>query len=715
MTAQLLPNQLSNLYLAVEMAFGAAPGSNGPWTDVTAYLTPDSGGVSITVGRADEASQTQPAAVQFTVNGDSGLFTRGPQGNPGLRDNIPVRVRIILGGVSYTRFQGELETEKPVRDPTGKHVWVTITANGELNRLGTARTPLLSPMRHFVQAQSNLVSYWPCEEGPEATAFVSAISGAPAMVSSTGLPQPGSYSGFVASAAAPTLGAETYTALCNATANVSAGAQIWLLINVPADGSITDQTRIATIYTSGGVGLTRIDLLYLTTGSGSFNFKAYNGATQVAAGTSATPPGGANGQDVLLGFSWTPIGSLLNLELDACALKVGGLHNTGDSSTSYAINHIANIRIAPDANCAGISLGHLYLQNTPFDITTFTVPDAATAFIGETATDRIIRLAAERGDVVDVTGASTQPMGPQPIATYLSVLRECEAVDGGILYDGSGQGLAYIARDSRENQAAAMTLNAAGRPLAGLQPVRDSLGRVNTFTATRSSGASYTYTDTTSRLSVTNIGEKPDSATINCEADDVLLDYAAWRVNLGGVDDYRYPQLDLKLHGAPDQIATWLNVRASSRIDVLSLGSVWASQDPKDLSTLVEGWNEQIDVNTWDATVNTVSYEPWRVAVWGSTGVTGEYDARYEVDGSTVSGTTAAGSNTLTVTTPSGPLWITGSGNSFPIQLNVGGLKVTCSSISGSSSPQTFNISPTTMQIPDGATVSVWRNPVLSR
>lgn len=713
MSARILKTHLSDLYLTVEMAFGAAPGSDGPWTDITAYLVP--GGVSITVLRADEASQTQPATCEFTVKGESGLFTRGPQGNPGLRDNIPVRVRATLGGVSYTRFQGELEVDKPTRDSTGRYVRVAITANGELNRLGTARTPLLSPMRHYVQAQSNLVSYWPCEDGQDATSFVSAVTGAPAMVSSTGLPKPGSYGGFVASVTAPTLGAETYTALCDATANVSAGAQIWLLINVPADGSITDQTRIASIYTSGGVGLTRIDLLYLTTGSGSFNFKAYNGATQVAAGTSATPPGGANGQDVLLGFSWTPIGSLLNLELDACALKVGGLHNTGDSSTAYAINHIANIRIAPDATCSGISLGHLYLQNAPFDITTFTVPDAATAFTGETATDRIIRLAAERGDVVDVTGASAQTMGPQPIATYLSVLRECEAVDGGILYDGVGRGLAYIARDSRENQAAAMTLNAAGRPLAGLQPVRDSLGRVNTFTASRNGGSSYTYTDTTSRLSVANIGEKPDSASINCETDSILLDYAAWRVGLGGVDDYRYPQLYLRLHAAPAQVANWLQVRASSRIDVLNLGSVWTAQDPKDLSMLAEGWNEQIDLDTWDVTVNTVSYEPWRIAVWGTTGVTGEYDARYEVDGSTVSGTTAAGSNTLTVATPSGPLWITGSGDSFPIQLNVGGLKVTCSSISGSSSPQTFNVTPTTMQILDGATVSVWRNPVLSR
>lgn len=713
MSARILKTHLSDLYLTVEMAFGAAPGSDGPWTDVTAYLVP--GGVSITVLRADEASQTQPAACEFTVKGDSGLFTRGPQGNPGLRDNIPVRVRVTLGGVSYTRFQGELETEKPARDGTGRYVRVTIGASGELYRLGTARTPLLSPMRHYVPAQPSLVGYWPCEEGQSATSFVSAVAGGAAMTSSTGRPKPASYTGFVASVAAPTLGAESYIAPVSPTADMSFGGQIWLLINVPAS-TLADGTRIATINLSLTFGMTRIDLIYYTANSGSFGFKGYNGSTLVATGPAAPPPGGANDQDVLLGFNWVPIVGAIDLDLEVCGLNVGGVTSTGDTPGIFSIARVTSIVIAPDATCSGVSLGHLYVQNVALG-GSFTVPDAATAFTGEAVTDRIGRLATERGDTITITGTSTQKMGPQPIQTYIAVLRECEAVDGGILYDGFGPGLGYTARDSRENQAAAMILNAAGRPLAGLQPVRDSFGRVNTFTATRNGGASYTYTDTTSRLSVANIGEKPDSATINCQSDDVLLDYAGWRVNLGTVDDYRTPQLELRLHAAPAQIAAWLNVRASSRIDVLNLGSVWTSQDPKDLSMLAEGWNEQIDLNTWNVVVNTTSYDPWRVAVWANhAGDTGEYVARYEVGPSAVTGgPVAAGAPSLSVATPSGSLWVTGSGDDFPIALSVGGLQVTCTSITGSSSPQTFNVSPTTMRIPDGAAVSIWRNPVLSR
>ena len=130
-----------------------------------------------------------------------------------------------------------------------------------------------------------------------------------------------------------------------------------------------------------------------------------------------------------------------------------------------------------------------------------------------------------------------------------------------------------------------------------------------------------------------------------------------------------------------------LSARAqiSSSIDVKHLADVRISQDPKDLSFMVEGWSQTITRETWTIAVNCTSYDPWRIAVWANTtGDTGEFIARGDPDGSTVSGPVAAGSVSLTVATPSGPLFTTAS-DDFPLYLDVGGQQVTCTGISGAS------------------------------
>jgi hypothetical protein len=564
-------------------------------------------------------------------------------------------------------------------------------------------------------AQSGLVAYWPMEEGSTASAFASAISGGPAMVSSTGLPNPGSYSGFVASAGAPTLGAERFTASCAGTSITTSGGQIWMLVSMPAT-ALPDQTRIASINVAC-TSVTRIDVFYNTAFSGGFSAIAYNGTTSVGSIGAIPVSGGANGQPVLLGLTWEYSSSLLAIDLREAELAPGFSGTTSSSSMTAGtvpITGITSISIAPDSSCSGMSVGHLYLTSAVMGLGPFTVPNAALAFVGETPTDRITRLCAEQGVPVTVTGTSIQTMGPQGVGTFSALLRECETVDLGVLYDGFGQGLTYIARDSRENQTATLVLDAAAGDIIGCEPLDDDLGILNRFVASRTGGSSATFIDTTSTLAGDLIGDKPGSETLNCQTDDYLDDYAAFRTNLGSIDDYRYPSLLLAVHSAPRILAGWLATAISSRIDVKHLADVRVSQDPKDLSFMVEGWSQTITRETWTIAVNCTSYDPWRIAVWANTtGDTGEFIARYESDGSTVSGPVSPGAVSLTVATLSGPLWTTAA-DDFPLYLDVGGQQVACSAVSGASSPQTFTVAPTSLRIPDQAAVTVWRNPRLS-
>jgi hypothetical protein len=69
----------------------------------------------------------------------------------------------------------------------------------------------------------------------------------------------------------------------------------------------------------------------------------------------------------------------------------------------------------------------------------------------------------------------------------------------------------------------------------------------------------------------------------------------------------------------------------------------------------------------------------------------------------------------MTVATTQGPLWTT-TADDFPLFVNADGIKVTVTNITGSSSPQTFTMTGSTVvkQLNSGVPVSVWNPPALS-
>ena len=87
---------------------------------------------------------------------------------------------------------------------------------------------------------------------------------------------------------------------------------------------------------------------------------------------------------------------------------------------------------------------------------------------------------------------------------------------------------------------------------------------------------------------------------------------------------------------------------------------------------------------------------------------------------STLSADFIAGTNTsMTVAIASGLLWTTAGGD-FPLELDVGGARITVTAISGASSPQTFTVSATVVNgvaktVPAGTKVRLWRPTVRAR
>jgi hypothetical protein len=720
----ILTQQFADLHLVVEIAWGSSPTTDPAtwvWSDVTADVQ-QANAVAVTVGRADEASTTQPASCAFTLLNTSGDYSKGPQSrhHPYVRRDTPVRVRVSLNGVWYNRFVGYAVGFKPTWDVTGKFAVASVTAAGSLRRLAQGTDPLFSPMRRFVLAQPSLLAYWPCEDGSQATSFASAITGQPAMTTTSLTPSPAAFSGFLASAPIPALTNEIWTAAVNAPAFPG---QVNFFIHVPG-GTIANGSRVMSVNLSGT--LTRIDVVYGTAFGGSFTLYAYSGPTAVA-NTAGTPLTGNPNIDnglLLLSVEWYTSGGNLTVGLAGVDCASGLLLGVSPAfATGYTVVGVSSVVVDPDLAIPGVAVGQLYVQSVASgaNLMPGSAANAFTAFVGpfpEPATDRLTRMCAEQGESISIVGsavADASTMGPQPIDAFMNILRECETRDLGVLYDGFDVGLSYLWREGRENQPVSLVLDASNGDVAPpVEPYDDDQRTLNEFAASRTNGGTATYEDTTSTLDVPAIGSYSSSATINSRDDTSLMDYAGWQVHLGTVDDYRYPTVNFRFEEASNVLAGWLACAIGARMDLVNLSDVRVQQDPKNISLLLEGWSETINKFSWTATANCSPCDVWRVGVLAKdTGDAGEFLMHLESDGSTVVGYTAAGEASLTVATPSGPLWTTAS-DDFPFDLNVADVHVTVTAISGGSSPQTFTVNPTPFPIADGSQVSIWRPSVLA-
>jgi hypothetical protein len=336
--------------------------------------------------------------------------------------------------------------------------------------------------------------------------------------------------------------------------------------------------------------------------------------------------------------------------------------------------------------------------------------------VGEVVTARLARLCDENNTQITIIGESDVKMGAQDVDDLVTLLRECETADQGLLYDGLGPGLLYITGSERTNQAADLVLDVTeGQLVEEFAPVEDDQRNVNKVKASRKDGADVIHEDTDGPLGTTEIGFYDDSIEVNIESDQDVIDYASWLVNLGTVPGYRYPQLLLNFAKNPELASSWLTTSLSSRVDVENIDDVRTQHPTGTVALLLEGYTVEIDQMQWTAELNLSPYQPWRVGEYAATtGDTGEYVLRTVGEGSTLASSAAAGATTLSVSTPVGPLWTTAA-DDFPLYLDVGGIKVTVTAISGTAATQTFTVTSSTVTraLPAGLTVELWQPTVL--
>lgn len=582
----------------------------------------------------------------------------------------------------WRRFTLSVPEWPPSWHVSGHDVKATLQAAGTLRRLGQGAKALDSTLRRRIPSYSPL-AYWPMEDQGDASQAASPIAGVLPMKAAR--LNWGQADTLASSAPLPTL-ASSGSSLPDMLGRVPAPAStptawsvIWLyrldtintvlytFMRILSTGTVAewyiqqrnDMTRILALDSDGATVFSQD----ITTGTDLYN-------QWVRVKFTALQDGG----NVDWNITWTDVGGDSGFFSGTFAGTLGRPTGVGSPAGGYA------------AALDGMGIGHVSVWSsdttTPYD-------GAVDAWTGEAAGARIIRLAAEEGLPISVSGTAPDQalMGPQRPDTLLTLLGDCEASDGGILYeDRESTGLWYRDRASLYNQPPALTIP-YGQLAPPLTPVDDDLAIRNDITVQRINGSSARVVVEDGPLSVKpppdGVGIYDESISLSLHSDEQPEQIAAWRTHLGTWDEARYPSVRLFLHKYP---ALMPQVLALDVGDVIRVTDLPSFLPPGPVDLMVMGYREELGPFSWEITLFCVPAGPWTVGVVDT--------ARADMTGSTLSVGVTSSATSWSVASAAGTLWITTATHptEFPFDVLCDGERVTVTAITGASSPQTFTV-----------------------
>lgn len=620
----------ANTKLAVEIAWGAdllADEATWVWTEITDDVIEDPG-INIRFGKGDEASAAQPASCTIRLRNESGDYSKGGESAnwPNVRANTPVRVSVSPNGTGFQiLFQGGSVGFSPDW-PYHTAPAVELVCAGVLRRLTQGAPPLKSAYRRGTEDLSTLIGYWPCEEDPGAIAFYPHIIPGIATVGGliwtgnetnpqTGVPTLASFNEFACSRPLPLFKG---TNLVAGVPYYTAGSSLqFQMLGAFGQSLGTVDGTLVSLSLTGTAGYAALG--YDNTGSGGLACYVYD-QNQVLITSDGPHDYGLHNAPRTVRFHLDLFQSGANITVTYGVSRTDG---TTQSNTFLVIGrtfvncsfislNAANLALDPGA-LDDVAFGHVLLRT---DTTVLTSEiDLLQAHDGEVATDRIERLCDENDVIVTVPRASITMLGPQSVQSLVPLLREAEAADDGVLYDGHTTGLKYISRTERENREADLTLDATNSEVKfEFKPVDDDQRTRNKFTATLSRGGSALYEDTDGPMGTNEIGAYDSSATVNLDTVVNARHYAEWQVHLGTQEEYRYPTLTLNLADTPSIVDEVLDLIPGSRVDISNLDTALDSHPGNGpLSLAIEGGNHTLTAKTWITRLQCSTFDPWRV------------------------------------------------------------------------------------------------------
>jgi hypothetical protein len=711
--------------------------------------------VKIARGRPDEASQLQPSQCTLTINNRDGKYSPRNPLSPyygKLGRNTPLRVSRVQNGIQRFRFYGEV-SEWPVRwDISGTDVYTQITASGQLRRINQGTPVFGSPMfRAFTvpsvadpgraNVPTNIVAYWPAEDGKNSTSIASGIlSGTPMTTKNLfGDTQFASSTTFISSSSLPSVHGSVWVGNVPSSSITWTANSVRFLLEIPEAGE-ADAQRICTMYTTGTVQ--RVELIYGQTTGGSIKAIGYDRSNNILFNTAFATLVVLDGIPLRVSIELFQTTGATDVRYTVRVENVLTLQQTSLSATAVAsgaaLGAVTQVAFNQDGGLLSTVVGHVTVQSQLTDMGD--VDNALIGYSGEVSSTsldarRIERICAEEDINFWLVDGYTWPVsdslsvlesvspGPQPVSSFLNIMQE--VVDACLIpiYEPR-DGLGFTARLRRSlyNQSSRLTLNYASNQLSSsLDPVDDDQHIRNDVIVNRTNGSSARQLLSSGSLSTADppngVGRYSTSYGLNLSSDgSQLLDAAGWRLHLGTVDEARYPQISINLRhptftSSVDMMNAALTLDIGDRL-VITNPPAWLP--PDQISQLVLGYNEVLGIFEHDISFNCVPESPYQVGIISDT-VYGHADT----DGATLSTSVDGSATTLSVarTTATSPLWTTSAGD-FPFDIRVGGERMTVTNISGAASPQTFTVTRSVNGIvkaqTSGTSVQLWQPMTLS-
>jgi hypothetical protein len=702
----------------LEAAIGAdltADPATWVWTDLTSRAK---GTVQITRGSADLSQETQPSKFAVRLDNTDGWLTPNHPSSPwyGLWDlGTPIRLKINQVISSFVRFQGRITQVDPVW-PSGNSsiAFVDIECQGVLYALGQGED-LRSPLYRVISDDAPLW-YWPMEDGSSAGSLAEASGGPP-------LRFVGGPPSIHSSGPAGTDGVVSLTSSSTLHAQVSMPASVtaWTVVffsNIPSAPGIS--TPIWEWHTSGTVRRWRITI-FPVGGVDNIGIEGFDHADTriIDFETQFSLDGGvteAYGVDLIHAVSARQNGGNINYEHQFSTPTQGTGHSGGSIAGTFG--QMSRVD-TPFAGNSGWDYGHLAIFTGTFDAATPSIMYAGylDGSAGLAADTLITQMGTAAGVAVNLRRdgnirGGISSMGPIPIASPLTIMRQAEAADVGILTDGLGPGLDYLPKGWRFNRAVELVLDTLrGQIKLPFEPSVNDQRLRDRVTVSRTGGSSATATDA---ALVKKRGVYTDTPTLNLADDSDLANEAGFRLREQSTTEIRAPVLTIDLRNTPELIRPWLE-----RCDIgtrFSAANLPTQFGPDGLDQIIGQYVETIDAVTW-----TVQLLGFPSSPWSAFTIEDPVRGRGDTAGSTLAGGEAAlppGTvDTWSVTTTAGPIWTTTATypGDFPFDVNCEGERITVTAITGTSSPQTFTVKRGTNGVVKahltGAPVSLWAPP----
>lgn len=666
-------------------------------------------------GPSNDPDQFEPLDWQVSVHherltgGFPGVRTGAGAGNA----NVPITVTYDDWSLVLMRHTGELTKLQPTWDESHRIKRAAIKMADITQRLGRPqRAALSSAARRYLasNAEFTTTDHWPLDESATAPAQgLSATGGAPAIFQrETGVvPNRGAVNWGVTDRGHPAVpafatlnngGRLSFTT--NTTSLGSSVSMMWAMRLSPDAGA---QVFISTAGTAN-----RWVFFFYTDGT----YELFSNPTGTSLGTGVFAPGGLDGFWGTMGLTLFNNGGAnvgYHFNVNGNTLGVGSYG--GDPAYSAPTTILIHVPQPSTGGQGDSAFSSLFLTSARFDTVVsgksigYRAHWALMGWRGEHSGLRAYRLCAEEGvpfDYWDDLGY-TRAMGAQRPIPLLDQLTECAEADGALLYAPRyTAGVAFRGRRAMTARSADATLAySLGQVAPTFAMNADDRPTANLVRAERIGGGSLIVEQSTGPMNTGDpgidpeaVGVVPADAKANVESDAQLGDVGGWVRALGTTPELRFPKVTVNLRapGIDDGLGASVgrSVLALRPGDRLLVTGMTEADVYRDLDQLVRGGREVYgDAYQHSLTLNTSPYEKYRAGVYGAT------DSRYDgaglittLDGQLNSGVTGG----RAVTTSAGPVWTTAAA-AFPMDVIIGGERITVSGITGSGSAQTMTIS----------------------